>query len=141
MDAITAEALKASPFFAGLDDADLDRIAAIGEHVHFEAGQPIVERGDKGDAMFVLLEGTAEIEVGGRVHKPGPGQAVGEMALFSRKPRTATAKALEPVSALRIAAEGFHDFLLENPRIAVTMLEQVVERLREVQARVEAYWS
>jgi CRP/FNR family transcriptional regulator, cyclic AMP receptor protein len=137
----TTEALRSSPFFAGLSDEDLGRIAEIGEHVRFAQGDSIVEKGTAGDAMFVLLSGTAEVEVGGRVHKPGAGQALGEMALFSKRKRTATVKAVEPVEALRIPADRFHEFLLANPTIAVTVLEQVVERLREVQDRVEAYWS
>ena len=86
-------------------------------------------------------QGTTELEAGGRVHKPGAGQAVGEMALFSKKKRTATVTAGGPVEALRIPAERFHDFLLQNPSVAVGILEQVVERLREVQDRVEAWYS
>jgi len=113
----------------------------MGEHVRFAEGDPIVEKGERGDAMYVLLTGTAEVEVGGRVHKPGPGQTLGEMALFSQKRRTATAKALEPIEALKVPAARFHEFLLQNPAVAVAVLEQVVERLREVQDRVEAYWS
>ena len=69
------------------------------------------------------------------------GQAVGEMALFSKKKRTATVTAGGPVEALRIPAERFHDFLLQNPSVAVGILEQVVERLREVQDRVEAWYG
>ena len=141
MDQTPVDALRSSPFFAGLADDDLERIAGMGEHVRFPAGEPIVEKGDRGDAMFVVLEGSAEVEVGGRVHKLGAGQALGEMALFSSKRRTATVKALETVEALRVPAERFHEFLLHNPAVAVAMLEQVVERLREVQERVEAWWS
>ena len=141
MDQSTTDALRQSPFFAGLDDGDLERIAATGERVSFAEGAPIVEKGDPGDAMYLIVSGTAEVEVGGRVHKPGPGSAIGEMALFSKKRRTATATALEPVEALRIPAEGFKEFLLANPAVAVAILQQVVERLREVQERVEAYWS
>jgi len=141
MEQSTVEALRSSPFFAGLSEEDLERIAQMGEPVSFGQGEPIVERGTSGDAMYVLLWGTAEVEVGGRVHKPGAGQVVGEMALFSKKKRTATATAAEPVEALKIPAERFHEFLLQNPTVAVGILEQVVERLREVQDRVEAWWS
>jgi CRP-like cAMP-binding protein len=141
MDQTTVEAIRSSPFFAGLSDDDLARIAEMGEHVRFRAGESIVEKGAAGDAMYVLLTGSAEVEVGGRVHEPGAGQALGEMALFSKKRRTATVKAVEDVEALRVPADRFHEFLLANPAIAVTVLEQVVERLREVQDRVEAYWS
>src|SRR5438067_3170313 len=133
MDQTTVEALRSSPFFAGLAEEDLERIAEMGEPVSFGQGETIVEKGSPGDAMYVLLWGTAEVEVGGRVHKPGAGQVVGEMALFSSKKRTATVTASEPVEALKILAGRFHEFLLHNPTVAVGILEQVVDRLREVQ--------
>jgi CRP-like cAMP-binding protein len=141
MEQTTVEALRSSPFFAGLAEEDLERIAEMGEPVSFGQGETIVEKGSSGDAMYVLLWGTAEVEVGGRVHKPGAGQVVGEMALFSRKKRTATVTASEPAEALKVPADRFHEFLLRNSSVAVGILEQVVERLREVQDRVEAYWS
>jgi CRP-like cAMP-binding protein len=141
MDQTTVEALRSSPFFAGLAEEDLERIAEMGEHVSFPEGEPIVEKDTPGDAMYVLLWGDTEVEVGGRVHKPGAGQVVGEMALFSRKKRMATVTTASPVEALKIPAERFHEFLLQNPSVAVSILEQVVERLREVQERVEAWWS
>jgi CRP/FNR family transcriptional regulator, cyclic AMP receptor protein len=141
MEQTTVEALRSSPFFAGLAEEDLERIAEMGEPVSFGQKETIVEKGSSGDAMYVLLWGTAEVEVGGRVHKPGAGQVVGEMALFSRKKRTATVTASDPVEALKVPADRFHEFLLRNSSVAVGILEQVVERLREVQDRVEAYWS
>ena len=141
MDQTTADALRSSPFFAGLGEDDLERIAATGEHVRFAAGDAIIQKGDRGEAMYLILRGTAEVEVGGRVHKPGPGQPLGEMALFSSKRRTATVTAIEAVEALRVPAERFREFLVQNPTVAVAILEQVVDRLREVQDRVEAYWS
>ena len=141
MDQTTVEALRSSPFFEGLAEEDLERIAEVGEPVSFGKAETIMQKGSSGDAMYVLLWGTAELDVGGRVHKPGAGQVVGEMALFSRKNRTATVTATGPVEALKIPADRFHEFLLQNPTVAVGILEQVVERLREVQNRVEAYWS
>jgi CRP/FNR family cyclic AMP-dependent transcriptional regulator len=141
MDQTTVEALRSSPFFDGLDDDDLERIAEMGEPVSFGKAETIMEKGSSGDAMYVLLWGTTELDVGGRVHNPGAGEVVGEMALFSKKDRTATVTAAEPVEALKIPADRFHEFLIQNPTVAVGILEQVVERLREVQNRVEAYWS
>jgi CRP/FNR family transcriptional regulator, cyclic AMP receptor protein len=141
MDQTTVEALRSSPFFGGLSEEDLEQIAEIGEPVSFGKAETLMEKGTAGDAMYVLLWGTVELEAGGRVHKPGAGQVVGEMALFSRKKRTATVTTAEPVEALRIPADRFHEFLLQHPTVAVGVLEQVVERLREVQDRVEAWYG
>ena len=59
------------------------------------------------------------------------------MALLARKPRSATVTAIEPVEVLALEAMYFRPFLIKNPSVAVTILEGVADRLREVQERVE----
>ena len=105
----------------------------------FEAGKPIVERGDQGSALYVVTEGQAEVEVGGRVHRLKPGDFFGEMALITARRRSATVTATEPVEVLALEAGSFKPFLLENPAVAVAVLEGVVNRLREVQERIDAW--
>jgi CRP-like cAMP-binding protein len=53
----------------------------------------------------------------------------------------ATVKAVEPAEALRIPAETFRTFLLEHPAVALSMLESLVDRLREVQERIDAWMA
>ena len=134
-------ALRQMPFFADLGDDDLGNVIRIGEHRHFETGESIVEEGDPGDGMYIVLEGKAQVDVGGRYHNLEPGSFVGEMALIRRRKRSATVRAVEPVTALKISAEDFHQFLLENPSVAIAMLGAVIDRLNEVQERVEAWMA
>jgi CRP-like cAMP-binding protein len=61
------------------------------------------------------------------------------MAVLAGKPREATVKAVEPLEALRIPADDFQRFLSGNPQIAVGMLKSLVERLREVQDRLDTW--
>jgi voltage-gated potassium channel len=134
-------ALKQIPYFADLGDEDLAQIIQIGSRAQFDAGQSIVEEGDPGDAMYIVLEGKAQVDVGGRYHNLEPGSFVGEMALIRKRRRSATVKAVEPVAALKISAEDFHEFLLEHPGVAIAMLGAVIDRLNEVQERVEAWMA
>ena len=139
MEAVGADSLRRIPFFAGLSDEDLDGVRTVGTSVSFAPGETIVREGETGDAMFVVLSGSAEVDVGGRYHTLGPGDFFGEMALVAARRRTATVKAAADVRAMRIPADGFHAFLLAHPAIAVAMLRAVVERLGEVQARIDAW--
>ena len=139
--AVGMEALRNAPFFAGLTASDLDGILAVGQPVSFEPGQPIVQQGDAGDGMYIMLSGTAEVDVGGRFHKLTTGNFFGEMALISAGKRMATVKAVEPVEALRIPAYGFQAFLQAHPTVALSMLRAVVERLREVEQRIDAWMA
>ena len=143
MDELPAEveALRRIPFFEGLTPEDLDRIARIGERRSFDAGQPIVAKDAVGGGLFVILSGAASVQTGGKRHPLGPGQFFGGMALLSGKPRSATVTAEEPVEAMVLEAMYFRPFLIKNPSVAVTILEGVVDRLREVQDRIDAMQS
>jgi CRP-like cAMP-binding protein len=127
------------PFFAGLDREDVEDILRRGSLVSFRAGETLVERGDLGNEMYIILSGAAEVDVGGRFHRIEPGDFLGEMAVMAGKKRVATVTAVEDVEALRISAADFEAILLQRPQVAVIILKRTVERLREVQERIEAW--
>ena len=131
------EALRRVPFFEDLTPEDLARIAKVGQRRRYDAGSAIVTKDEAGGGLFVILEGSARVETGGKAHTLGPGTFFGEMALLASKPRSATVTAIEPVEVLTLEAMYFRPFLIKNPSVAVTILEGVVDRLREVQERVE----
>lgn len=67
-----------------------------------KAGQTLVEQGERGDDVFLLLDGVLVVEVGGEpVTEIGPGAILGERAGLEQGTRTATLRA---VTASRIAA-------------------------------------
>jgi CRP-like cAMP-binding protein len=141
MDEVTVgvTALERTPLFAGLDREHLQNVLRVGHRVSFDAGQAIVERGDAGDAMYIVMSGAAEVDVGGRFHRLERGDFFGEMAVLAGKNHEATVKAVEQVEALRIPADDFQVFLRDHPQIAVGMLKSLVERLREVQDRLDTW--
>jgi CRP-like cAMP-binding protein len=132
-------ALERTPLFAGLNREHLEEVLRVGGRVSFDTGQAIVERGDPGDAMYIMVSGAAEVDVGGRFHRLERGDFFGEMAVLAGKPREATVTAVEPLEALQISADEFQAFLSTNPQIAVGMLKSLVERLREVQDRLDTW--
>jgi CRP-like cAMP-binding protein len=137
--AVGLAALERTPLFAGLDREHLEDVVRVGRRVSYQPGQAIVERGDPGDAMYVVVSGAAEVDVGGRYHRLERGDFFGEMAVLAGQPREASVKAVEPLEALRIPADDFQAFLAANPEIAVGMLKSLVERLREVQDRLDTW--
>jgi CRP-like cAMP-binding protein len=137
--AVGISALEGMPLFAGVARHDLENILKIGQLRSYEPGQSIVERGEPGDAMYVLLRGNAEVDVGGRYHQLKPGEFFGEMALVAGRNRMATVRAAEHVDALRIGSGEFQGFLVHQPRVAVAMLKSLVERLSEVQDRIDSW--
>jgi CRP-like cAMP-binding protein len=132
------EALRKVRFFEELTDDDLGRVAKLGQRQSYAAGDALVERDSDRGGLFVILSGTAQVEVGGAVHDLGRGDFFGEMALLGRTRRSASVRATEPVEALVIETIYFDPFLIQNPSVAVAILHGVVERLREVQERIDA---
>jgi CRP-like cAMP-binding protein len=127
--------------FAGVDDRDVYELFRVGQEVSFGRDEVIFEGGDRADSMFVVLEGEAQVEVGGRFHRLGPGDFFGEMALLAPDRRLATVRAAEPVRALRVPADTFRSLLLHHPHLALSMLRTLVLRLREVEQRIDAWMA
>jgi CRP-like cAMP-binding protein len=132
-------ALRRIGFFRYLTDGDLSRLARIGRHRSFAPGEGMVGKGSDRGGFFVILSGAAEVETGGAVHVLGPIDFFGEMALLAGSPRTATVRAVQPVQTMVFEAMAFRPFLIENPSVAVTLLERgAADRINEAQARLEA---
>jgi CRP-like cAMP-binding protein len=130
-------ALRRIRFFEDLTDADLSRLARIGRRRSYAAGEAMVEKGSDRGGLFVMLSGGAEVEVGDAVHVLTSGDFFGEMALLAGSRRTATVRATQPVQAMVFETMYFRPFLIENPSLAVTLLEGVADRLNAVQERLD----
>jgi CRP-like cAMP-binding protein len=120
---------------------DMDELGRIGQEVYFQPGEVIFDDGDEAESMFVVLEGEAQVEVGGRFHRLRRGDFFGEMALLAPGRRMAAVRAVEPVRAVRVPADAFRSALLDNPSLAVSMLRTLVLRLREVEQRIDAWMA
>lgn len=141
MTEIKGFAPSSTKLLAGFDSGDLDELRRIGHEVSFGQGEVIFEAGDRPDAMFVLLEGKAQVDVGGRFHRLQHGDVFGEMALLSPDRRMATVRAVEPVRALRIDADAIFSLLREHPEVGIALLRTLVLRLREVEQRIDAWMA
>lgn len=127
--------------FAGFDPWALDETRRIGHEVSFGSGEVIFEAGDWSDAMFVVLEGEAQVDVGGRFHRLRQGDVFGEMGLLVPDKRMATVRAVEFVRALKVQADAFQSLLMEHPELSLSLLKTLVIRLREVEQRIDAWMA
>ncbi|MBI4526933.1 MAG: cyclic nucleotide-binding domain-containing protein [Deltaproteobacteria bacterium] len=98
-------------------------------------GELIVRQGDKGNCMFVIQKGSAEVlleseEGEVRVATMKQGDTFGEMAIFEREVRSATVRALGEARILTIDKRTFLRRVQEDPTLAFNILRVVCERLR-----------
>jgi len=110
----------------------------------FARGAALFHERQAADRVLVLLEGCVKLtslsDSGKEVVLAirGPGDLLGELAAIDGEPRSATATALEPVTAMSIPASDFQRFLQQHPRVALTLLKVVTRRLRDAdRKRVE----
>src|SRR4051812_36157923 len=86
--------LQEVPLFARLSKRQLTRVAKAAEQARYEAGSRIVREGGRGDAFYVILDGTARVQPPGRrALRLRAGGFFGEMALVDGAPRSATVSA------------------------------------------------
>ena len=118
------------PLFCRCSKREHGLIAGIADEIDLKAGKVLTTEGETGREFFVLLDGKVEIRQGGRKRATlGAGDFLGEIALVSRSPRTATATAETPVRALVIRDQEFRALLGRVPSIQTKVLEALADRL------------
>jgi hypothetical protein len=95
--------------------ASIMRAGAELERRNYEQGQAIVQQGEEGRELFLLLDGIVDVEVDGEeVAEIGPGALLGEMALLEGGKRTATLWATTPVRAVVVPPDAIDQSKLEE---------------------------
>jgi CRP/FNR family transcriptional regulator len=134
-----ADRLADVPLFSGCSKRDLETIARIVKELDHPAGSVVAKEGEPGIGLFLILEGTADVSVGGRKKATlGPGDFFGEIALLDGGPRTATVTATSDLRLYGLTEWVFRGVLKEHPAIAVKLLQAMAARLRDATKEVTA---
>lgn len=132
MEVERAAKLRAIPLFAELDDEALGKVAGVATEFECEAGHVLVQPGMSGTGMFILEQGTVEVELPDRRLEFGPGEFFGELAiLHDGLARTARVRAKTDVRCLAINRVDFARLLVDEPRIGTAMLPVLARRLAD----------
>jgi CRP-like cAMP-binding protein len=124
------ELLKGVRLFASCSKGDLRQIATLADEVDRDADRTLIREGERARECFVVVEGSLRVtRKGGKVGDLGAGDVVGEIALITDMPRTATVITSSPVRLLVLTDRGFRDLLEQSPAIATKILKSLGERL------------
>ncbi len=117
--------------FAGLSSRVLRQIAEQGNEVVHPPGHNVATEGDSGVAFHLLLDGSANVEVGGaRRRTLSVGDYFGEISMLDKLPRSATVRAGEQgMRTFALSAWKFGPMLDANPEIARILLIHLCGRL------------
>jgi CRP-like cAMP-binding protein len=124
------ELLKKVPLFAGCSKSELRELAKTADELDLRQGTVLTREGRAGREFFVVIEGTAEVtQKGKKIADLGAGDWLGEIALITDSPRTATVTATSPMDVLVITDRRFRTVVETMPSIALKVLSRVGERL------------
>ncbi len=122
--------LRGLPLFELCSKRDLRRIAAIAVEREVAEGSDLIREGEPADEFYVVVEGEVEIRRRGRrVARLGPGSFVGEIALLSRSPRTATVTAASLLRVLAISGRDFVALLDTLPELWLKVARTLADRV------------
>ena len=128
------ELLRTIPLFAKIEPSKLKLLAFTSQRLTFKPGDSLFHQGDVGDALYIIVEGDAEVLVdapGGpmTVATMGKNDFVGDIAVLCDVPRTATVTAKSELITMRISKELFFQLVCQFPQIAIEIMRVLAHRL------------
>jgi CRP-like cAMP-binding protein len=128
-----AEALAATPLFSGLSQQALESLVAELQLIQLARGEVLFHEGDPGDALYVIVEGEVAVQAEGpprvEMARLGPGSFIGEVALMTDQPRSATVTSVDTAELLRIDRSTLKRVLASHGEVLTSVLRFVRDRL------------
>ncbi len=110
----------------------LDPILALGEERAYAQGDVVMQMGEEGCDLLLVVEGTVRVERPGFSATFGPGELIGEIEVLDRgRGRLANIHAAEQVKAIAVTREQLLAALEADPRVALALVEVLAARFRE----------
>jgi len=133
-------AFRSMAAFANLDPLHIHKLAAIAAEKHFDEGEIIYRAGDRGDAVYLILEGEVAVEMGVEgfgsitLFSLGPGQLFGWSSMFPNRRKQALARVVRSTQLIAINASQLRALFRadhELERMVMDFMTQViVDRVR-----------
>ena len=125
------EELRSLALFTACSPKELATIARASKRVTIGSGETIVSQGDLSDDCYVILDGTARVELDGTaVAQLGSGESFGELAPLDHQPRSASVIATSELTALVFSAADFAKLASTIPGLTKRILSEMTARLR-----------
>jgi CRP-like cAMP-binding protein len=124
------ELLRRVPLFERCSQRELGQIAMLADELDLPAARKLTSEGSGGFEFIVLVEGAADVIRKGKVvNELGPGDFVGEIALVTGRPRTATVKTRGASRILVLTATAFRTLMHDVPTIQDKVLSALAARI------------
>jgi len=130
----TVDVMREVPMFRKVDPKQLRLFAFMGETLTYRAGERLFEKGDDGDAAFIIRKGEVDVLVPTEAGETsvavlGEKEIFGEMAVLCDQPRSTAISAKTDLVTLRLDRSVIMKLLAEFPDIALEMIRVLADRL------------
>ncbi len=120
---------------AQIGDPMVREIAQRGQVRSFPKNAVIINEGDRGDSIYVILSGRVKVYVSDAEGREmvldlyGAGDYVGEMS-FDGQPRSASVITLEPTQCAVVTRDSLREAISNNPDVALSLIARLIDRAR-----------
>jgi CRP/FNR family transcriptional regulator/CRP/FNR family cyclic AMP-dependent transcriptional regulator len=129
--------LESVPLFRDSSSEVLDRLAETMTEFEFAADAPIVQQGQVGNGLYIVVSGGVRIVAGSdELARLGPGEFFGELSVIDQQPRAASVYAVGETVCLALASWDLMAVLEREPHVALNMLKGLAARLRTADAQL-----
>lgn len=128
--------------FSDLDVQEFSHFTSLVKQIEYDEGETIFRDGVLPFGLHILCEGKVKVtgkSAGGKrqiLKLLGPGEVLGEEALFSNGPYTTYAKTLEPSVLAFVARDKFLSFIEEHPSVTLKLIEKLSRELKAFQSKL-----
>jgi len=123
--------LKSLSMFAETPDEALAELAELLQEIFVQPGDVIVREGETGDSLYIIVDGKVEVVDDNRILNQLEARAVfGELSMLDSSPRTATVRALEETSLLRLDQISFYEIMSDYVEVAMGTIQLLTRNLR-----------
>ena len=125
------------PLLENFSPAEVRQLAHFMDVYRAEAGMEIINEGEGGDFMMMLIEGKVDVSKRDRWNTPQPiaqveaGRTLGEMSMIDGEPRFATCVAVEPTLIAVLDRENLARIIVEQPLLGAKLLMELVLMLSQ----------
>lgn len=135
LDEISLKRIVRNCYGASLPDSQVDDLVREATLKQYAVGDIVFNEGDDGDALYMIRRGSVTVsrQVGGKdvvLAYVSAGNYVGEMALVSKMPRTATVRAAAPTEVVVLDAKRFGSLLDQNQAVRSEVAGRYLDRVR-----------
>ena len=132
---VSVATLAGVPLLGGADAEALEALAADAQPLRALAGDWVMREGDDADDLYVVLRGRLRViaDADGQeriLRVLGPGAAIGELALLTGAPRSASVQAVRDSTLLQLSRERFVELMERDPRFAAAVARELASQLQ-----------